>query len=50
MLTVSLPKDERAGPWHRKAIKAEHVVGTAPIQFLPAKGLEIMNVYARELK
>lgn len=49
-INVSLPKDGKAGAWNRQTIKADRVAGPAPIQFLPSEGLEIMNVYVRELK
>jgi Domain of Unknown Function (DUF1080) len=48
MHDVTLPKDAKAGVWHRATVKADS--GPTPIQFLPAKGLEIMNVFVRELK
>jgi hypothetical protein len=49
MVTVTLPKWRPAGSWHRQTIKAESVASPAPIQFVPSDGLEIMNVYFREL-
>jgi hypothetical protein len=49
-MTVQLPKGAKAGAWNRQTIKAEKVAGAAPIEFLPAQGLEIMNIYVRELK
>lgn len=50
MRTVTLPKGHPAGSWHRQTIKFERVAGPAPIQFVHFDGLEIMNVYFRELK
>lgn len=50
MIDVSLPRGAKAGGWNRQTIKSGSVAGPAPIQFLPAVGLEIMNVYVRELK
>jgi hypothetical protein len=48
--TVTLPPGSQAGSWSRQTIKAERVAGPAAIEFLPAEGLEIMNVFVRELK
>jgi hypothetical protein len=48
MHEVTLPDGGKPGGWHRTTLKAE--TGPAPIQFLPAEGLEFMNVFARELK
>jgi hypothetical protein len=48
--TVELPKGGKpAGQWNRQTITVD-APGAAPIQFLPAAGLEIMNVFVRELK
>jgi hypothetical protein len=48
-VTVPVPKGGKAGAWYRQAISTEGT-GPAPIQFLPAEGLEVMNVYVREVK
>jgi len=48
-VTVTLPKGGRAGSWHRQTVMTGGT-GAAPIQFLPAEGLELMNVFVRELK
>jgi hypothetical protein len=48
MRDVTLPKGAKAGAWNRQTLKSDG--GSAPIQFLPAEGLEIMNVFVRELK
>ena len=48
--TVKLPEGRAAGSWNRQTIKAERGAGPASIQFLPVDGLEIMNVFVRELK
>jgi hypothetical protein len=48
--TVSLPADGKPGDWHRATLKAEQVAGASPIQILPAPGLELMNLFVRELK
>lgn len=50
IMDVTLPEGAKAGNWNRQTIKVEKVAGPAPIQFLPGKGLEIMNVFVRELK
>jgi hypothetical protein len=48
MLEVALPKGAKSGAWQRQTMKTDG--GPAPIQFLPVEGLEIMNVFIRELK
>jgi hypothetical protein len=48
MLEVALPKGAKSGVWQRQTMKTDR--GPAPIQFLPVGGLEIMNVFVRELK
>jgi hypothetical protein len=48
MRDVTLPTGAKAGTWHRQTLKSDG--GSAPVQFLPADGLEIMNVFVRELK
>jgi hypothetical protein len=50
MRSVNLPKESQPGAWHRQAIKVDRAAGLAPIKFLPTEGLEIMNVFIRELK
>jgi hypothetical protein len=50
MRTVKLPEGAKVGSWHRHTEKVERVAGATPIMFLPTEGLEIMNVFARELK
>jgi hypothetical protein len=50
MRTVTLPEGAKAGTWQRHTQKVESVAGTAPIMFLPAPGLELMNVFVRDLK
>jgi 3-keto-disaccharide hydrolase len=48
MRDVTLPKETKAGGWHRQTLTSDG--GSAPIRFLPAEGLEVMNVFVRELK
>ena len=48
-ITVTLPAGAKPGTWNRQTIKAGKVRASAPIVFKPAQGLEIMNVFAREL-
>jgi hypothetical protein len=45
---VTLPEGAKPGSWHRATLKSD--AGSAPIQFLPAAGLEVMNIYVRETK
>ena len=40
----------RPGSWQRQTIKAQKVLDRAPIIFKSVEGLEIMNVFVRELK
>jgi hypothetical protein len=47
MHTVKLPDGTKPGGWHRFVMPTEKLAGPAPIQFLPSKGLEIMNVFVR---
>jgi Domain of Unknown Function (DUF1080) len=49
MRTVQLPDGAKPGSWHRQTLKVESVAGPAPIRFLPSPGLEIMNLFVREL-
>lgn len=49
MHAVKLPEGVKAGGWHRATVSAPSAAA-APIRFLPAAGLELMNVYVRELK
>lgn len=46
-VTVSLPAGTKPGAWNRQTIKTGK--NSAPIVFKPAAGLEIMNVFVREL-
>jgi len=46
---VKLPEGIKPGGYHRAKMKFDES-GLAPIQFIPRPGLEIMNVYVRELK
>lgn len=49
-IDVTLPKGGvKAGGWNRQTITSGGT-GAAPIQLLPAEGLEIMNVFVRETK
>ena len=43
------PRARSRDGWHRETIKVEKVAGPAPIRFAPAAGLEIMNLFVREL-
>jgi hypothetical protein len=47
---ASLPEGAAPGTWQRYAAKVEKVAGPAPIQLLPVAGLEVKNVFVRELK
>jgi hypothetical protein len=47
---VQLPEGVKPGSWQRHTLKVEQVAGPAPIEFLPTAGLELMNVFVRELK
>jgi hypothetical protein len=46
---VSLPAGMKPGGWHRQTIRNEFGPA-APIAFQPIPGLEIMNIFVRELK
>ncbi|HEX3152889.1 MAG TPA: family 16 glycoside hydrolase [Gemmataceae bacterium] len=49
MYDVKLSEKTKPGGWHREMIKVANG-GKAPIRFLPKEGLELMNVFIRELK
>ena len=42
--------DEKLGTWHGNGIKHVRLREPSPIVFKPVEGLEIMNVFVRELK
>jgi Domain of Unknown Function (DUF1080) len=44
-IDVKLPDGQKPGGWHRHVMKSE---SAGQIQFLPAAGLEVMNVFVRE--
>jgi 3-keto-disaccharide hydrolase len=48
VLEAQFPKGVKPGGWQRQTMKSDG--GPAPIQFLPTEGLEIMNVFVREIK
>jgi hypothetical protein len=50
MRTVQLPHGAKPGNWYRHTIKVEQVAAPAPIEFHPSPGLEVMNLFIRELK
>ena len=47
--TVALPANVKPGGWNRAALKSD-AAGEAPIVFQAADGLDLMNVFVRELK
>ena len=49
-VTMKSVAGAKPGSWQRAAIKTERVPKAAPIAFQPTDGLEIMNVFVRELK
>ncbi len=49
-VTVTLPAGVKAGSWNRETIRVDRVRDAAPIAFEPEAGLELMNVFVRELK
>jgi Domain of Unknown Function (DUF1080) len=49
MRTVQLPEGAKPGSWHRQTMKVTEVAGAAPIRFVPSPGLEIRNLFIREL-
>ncbi|MDB5307894.1 MAG: hypothetical protein JWO38_2096 [Gemmataceae bacterium] len=48
-VAVTLPVGTKPGAWNRQTIKVGSVPA-APLTFKPTEGLEIMNVFVRELK
>lgn len=48
--TVKLAGASKPGAWHRATLKGEQGIAATPIAFRPSEGLEIMNVFVRELK
>ncbi|HEX4609166.1 MAG TPA: family 16 glycoside hydrolase [Urbifossiella sp.] len=48
--TTTLATGEKAGGWHRQTLRFDGDRPAAPIEFEPAEGLELMNVFVRELK
>jgi len=48
--TVILAGGGKAGAWNRATLKSDQVAEATPIAFKPADGLEVMNVFVRELK
>jgi hypothetical protein len=48
--TMQLLEGTKPGSWQRQTLKVEKVAGPAPIQILPAAGLEVRNLFVRELK
>lgn len=42
--------DSKPGAWRRDVVKWDEARGTFPISFKPSEGLEITNVFVRELK
>jgi hypothetical protein len=49
MQTVILNEGGKAGSWHREKLKADKVTEKVPITFVPSPGLEIMNLFVRDL-
>jgi hypothetical protein len=50
-IAVTVSKDGVASTLNgRPGAKASHVPDAGPIRFKPAEGLEIMNVFVRDLK
>ncbi|MFO0797254.1 MAG: family 16 glycoside hydrolase [Gemmataceae bacterium] len=47
--TTPLPRGTKAGGWNRQGIRIENSQ-PGPIVFEPAEGLELMNVFVKELK
>ena len=50
LATVLLAGGAKPGGWHRATLKADQARVATPIAFKPSAGLEIMNVFVRELK
>jgi len=48
--TFGLPAGAKPGTWQRSTLNWLNVADPLPYTFKPAKGLEIMNVFVRELK
>lgn len=48
--TVTLPSDKKAGGWTRFIMHTNSSTTPSPILFAPQPGLELMNVFLRELK
>jgi hypothetical protein len=46
---AQLPDGAKPGSWRRHTLKVDKVAGAAPIRFIPSPGLEIMNLFVREL-
>lgn len=49
-ITVTVPDGGKAGGWNRQTLRYERVPRSAPITFEPTDGLELMNLFVRELK
>jgi hypothetical protein len=49
-VTVTIPNGQKAGGWNRHTLRSEQVRDAAPVVFEPADGLELMNVFVKELK
>jgi hypothetical protein len=49
-ITVTVPNGGKAGGWNRQTLRTERMRDAAPISFEPADGLELMNVFVKELK
>jgi hypothetical protein len=49
-ITIGLADGMKGGGWKRQTLRYERVPRSAPITFEPAEGLELMNVFVRELK
>ncbi len=48
--TVGPLAGDKPGIWHRSVVKGNDLAPPGEIRFMPADGLEIMNVFFRELK
>jgi hypothetical protein len=49
-ITFTLPEGTKPGGWHRQKYTVERGKESAPITFKAGEGLELMNVFVRELK
>jgi hypothetical protein len=49
-MAVSSPPGAKGGSWHRNSFRVDKVEKPGPIQFGPAAGVKVMNVFVRELK